>query len=129
MVEYSLPNGLVEADVPVEVGHNNGHFWFPSLHRVGDDTLVCAVIRSADVAQGQWPADLFVSKDGATTWTFDQSIDSFGHASVCHNGSTTLMMPYELWPVSPDDYRNGTAPGTLLRTTADGALEAVPRDV
>ena len=131
MTEYALENGIVEVDVPVEVGQGSGHFWFPSLHRVGgaEEMLICAAIRSDDVAQGEWPADLYVSLDGGATWRFDQSIESYGHASVRHNATATLMMPYELWPVLPQDCRSGTAQGTLFEATAGGGLEVVRRDV
>ena len=129
MIDYSLQNGLIQAGVPVEVGHNTGHFWFPSLNTVGDDTLICAVIRSADVAQGKWPAELFVSQDAGSSWRLDQAIDSYGHTSVRCDQSTTLMMPYELWPVSPDDNNNGVAPGNLLTRATDGSLVVEPRDV
>ena len=129
MIDYSLRNGLIQAGVPVEVGHNTGHFWFPSLHKVGEDTLICAVIRSADVAQGKWPAELFLSEDAGSTWRPDQAIDSYGHTSIRRDPSTTLMMPYELWPVSPDDRKNGAAPGNMLTRASDGSLVVEPREV
>ena len=129
MIDYSLRNGLIQAGVPVEVGHDTGHFWFPSLHRVGEDTLICAVIRSADVAQGKWPADLFVSQDAGSAWRLDQAIDSYGHTSIRRDQSTTLMMPYELWPVSPDDRKNGAAPGNILAKAPDGSLVVKARDI
>ena len=127
MIDYPLQNGLVQAGVPVEVGQDTGHFWFPSLHQVGDDALVCACIRSADVAQGKWPADLFVSHDAGGSWHPDQRIDSYGHTSV-RDASSTLMMPYEQWPQAPGDRQNGVAPGNVL-TMVDGALAVEPRDV
>ena len=105
MIDYPLQNGLVQAGAPVEVGQGTGYFWFPSLHRVGDDALVCACIRSADVAQGKWPADLFVSHDAGGSWHPDQRIDSYGHTSV-RDASSTLMMPYEQWPQAPGDRQN-----------------------
>ena len=128
MVDYSLPNGLIQIDAPVEVGHNTDYFWFPSLHKVGGNALVCAVIRSADIAQGKWPADLFVSIDAGATWRFDQAIDSYGHISFGEDAATTLMMPYELWPISADDKRNGTAPGHMLKM-ADGVLTVEAREI
>lgn len=128
-IDYSLPNGVIQASAPVEVGHNTGYFWFPSLHQVGDDTLVCAVIRSADVAQGKWPAELFISADAGATWRLDQAIDSYGHTSVRCGQATTLMMPYELWPVAADDKRNGVAPGNVLAIAADGSLAVEAREV
>ncbi len=127
MIDYPLRNGLVRAGAPVEVGRGSGHFWFPSLHRVDDDTLVCACIRSADVAQGQWPADLFASDDAAGSWRPDQSVDSYGHTSV-RNPSGTLMMPYEQWPQSPGDRKNCAAPGHALKVV-DGALLVEVREV
>ena len=127
MIEHSLQNGLIQVSAPVEVGRNSGHFWFPSLHKVAE-TLVCAVIRSADVAQGKWPADLYVSHDEGATWAFDQPIDSYGHTSVCHDPATTLMMPYETWPLTNGDRCNATAPGTLLTSSGD-SLMVEPREV
>jgi hypothetical protein len=129
MIEYPLKNGLIEAGAPVEVGHNTGHFWFSSLHQVGEQTLVCTVVRSADVAQGKWPAQLFVSEDAGATWRSDTSIETMGHASIRHTASSTLMMPYELWPDSPRDMTNGKAMGTMLTKTANGTLEAEPREI
>ena len=129
MIDYRLPSGHMQAGVPIEVGCGTGYFWFPSLHRIGDDTLVCAIIRSADVAQGKWPADLYVSKDSAATWRLHRAIDSYGHTSVRCDGATTLMMPYELWPVAVDDKRNGVAPGNVLTVAADGALVVDEREV
>jgi hypothetical protein len=129
MVKYPLRNGLVEAAAPVEVGHNTGHFWFPSLHKLGDKTLMCAVIRSADVAQGKWPGELFVSEDAGTSWRRDQSIETYGHTSVSHDQSTTLMMPYELWPLAPQDRASGVVRGTLLSRPADGPIGVEAREV
>lgn len=128
MIEYPRQNAIIEADAPVEVGRSPGHFWFSSLHRVGVDTLACGVIRSADVAQGQWPAELFISEDAGATWRPDQTIDCYGHASVRRDESTTLMMPYELWPLSPGDRKNGIARGTVL-TLSSGALQTEAREV
>ena len=129
MIDYPLQKGLIKADVPVEVGHDTGHFWFPSLHRVGEETLVCAVIRSDDVAQGKWPADLFISQDAGSSWRPDQSIDSYGHTSIRCDESSTLMMPYELWPLAPGDNKNCAAPGNMLTITSDGSLGVEVRDV
>ncbi len=129
MIEYPLNNCLVEAGSPVEVGRSDGHFWFSSLHRVGDQTLCCGIIRSADVAQGKWPADLFRSDDGGATWRWALSIDSYGHASVRRDGTSTLMMPYELWPQAPPDRQSCRADGTLLTLTAEGTLAAEAVDV
>ena len=127
-IDYSLPNGLIQASTPIEIGHHTGHFWFPSLHQVGD-ALVCAVIRSADVAQGKWPAEFFISTDTGATWQTNQAIDSYGHASVRCTRQTTLMMPYELWPVSADDKQHGIAPGNMLTIKADGSLSVEEREV
>ena len=129
MIDYELGNGLVQAGAPVEVGRNTGHFWFPSLHRLGEDTLICAVVLSADVAQGKWPADLFASTDAGVSWRLDRTIESYGHASVCRDRSTTLIMPYELWPAAPGDRVNGVADGTLLIRAANGSLSAAPQQV
>ena len=113
----------------MEVGRGHGHFWFSSLNRIGDQTLCCGVIRSTDVAQGKWPADLFRSDDQRATWRWALSLDSYGHASVRRDGSSTLMMPYELWPLAPPDRQSCRADGTLLTSTPEGTLAAEAVDV
>ena len=129
MTEYHQSNCRIEADTPVEVGHGQGHFWFSALHLVGTDALVCAVVRSADVAQGKWPGELFISEDAGAHWRQDLAIDSYGHASVSRDDTTTLIMPYELWPVAPGDRRNCAAPGTLVTRAADGTFAVESQDV
>ena len=57
-VTYQLEHSIIEAAAPVEVGHKTGQFWFPTLHQIGTSTLICAVVRGDDTAQGQWPIDL-----------------------------------------------------------------------
>ena len=110
---YELDNAKVEIGMPVEVGSGAGHFWFPSLPRAGD-LLVCAVVRTADIAQGQWPAKLYVNGDNGATWEVDQRIDSYGHASVRQDEHSTLMMPYETWPAAANDRAQRMCVGHLV---------------
>ena len=126
-VTYQLDRSTIEAAAPVEVGHKAGQFWFSTLHQIGTDTLVCSVVRADDTAQGQWPGELYVSEDGGVSWREDLAIESCGQASVRHDESSTLVMPYELWPASPGSKTDCVAPGTLL--TRDGSLAATARDV
>ncbi len=128
-VTYQLEHSIIEAAAPVEVGHKTGQFWFPTLHQIGTSTLICAVVRGDDTAQGQWPGELYVSEDAGLTWREDLTIESYGHASVRHDESTTLMMPYAFWPTSPGSKTDCIAPGTLLTKSSDGSLEAAARDI
>jgi len=128
-VPYQLEHSIIEAAAPVEVGHKTGQFWFPTLHQIGTSTLICAVVRGDDTAQGQWPGELYVSEDAGLAWREDLTIESYGHASVRYDESTTLMMPYEFWPASPGSKTDCIAPGTLLTKSSDGSLEAAARDV
>ncbi|MBD06976.1 MAG: hypothetical protein CME24_21825, partial [Gemmatimonadetes bacterium] len=116
-VTYQLEHSIIEAAAPVEVGHKTGQFWFSTMHQIGEDTLICAVVRSDDTAQGQWPGVLYVSEDAGLTWREDLAIESHGHASVSHDESSTLMMPYEFWPASPGSKTDCVAPGTMLTKT------------
>ena len=128
-VTYQLDRSTIEAAAPVEVGHKTGQFWFSTLHQIGTDTLVCSVVRADDTEQGQWPGELYVSEDGGVSWREDLAIESCGQASVRHDESSTLVMPYELWPASPGSKTDCVAPGTLLTKTSDGSIAAAARDV
>ena len=128
-VTYPLEHATIEAATPVEVGHKTGQFWFSTMHQIGTDTLICAVVRSDDTAQGQWPGELYVSEDAGLTWREDLAIESHGHASVSHDESSTLMMPYEFWPASPGSKADCVAPGTMLTRASNGSLEATAQDV
>lgn len=54
-----------------------------------------------------------------------RDIDSFSHTSVSLDSNRILLLPYELWPLSPGDRRNAVADGTIISKT-DGNLDTEP---
>ena len=123
MKRYSFKGCDLELAAPVEVGRAKGHFWFPSLHSIQGKELFCEVVVAADRPQGKWPATLFLSQDGGATWRKVRDIDSYGPTSIVIGPRKILLMPYELWPLSPGDRRNATADGTIIQCGEDGAVE------
>jgi hypothetical protein len=121
---YSLERSRVEIGTPAEVGRQKGHFWFPTLHPVEGRDLLCVVTVAADVAQGQWPSALYLSRDGGGAWKRGREIPSYGHQSVRVGPRALLLLPYELWPLSPGDRRGLKADGTLLTCGEDGEVSA-----
>lgn len=122
--QYELANCTIEAGPPVEVGRSEGHFWFSSLHPMGDQDILCEVVLSDDKAQGKWPAALCLSRDGGRSWRKVRDIESNGPVSVRLDMRKILIMPYETWPAAPSDKRNAVADGTIVTLADDGALTA-----
>lgn len=120
MKTYEFDDFRLTAETPVEVGRDQGHFWFGGLHSVGPNDVLCGVVLSADVAQGQWPARIFRSRDGGRSWQQALEIGTFGHESTVLDDGRLLLMPYETWPLSPGDKRNAKANGTLFTCDDDG---------
>jgi hypothetical protein len=138
MKEYRLRSCTLRADTPSLVGATKGHFWFPTLHPVGGDDILCLVVLSDDKAQGKWPAALHLSRDRGKTWRKVPNEVFYGPISRIAGPRQVLLMPYELWPVKPGDKRNAQADGTVLLCGSDGkiSLETVtvqyldfPRDL
>jgi hypothetical protein len=119
---------VTELSTPVEVGRATGHHWFSSLHALSATEILCEVVCSADVAQGQWPATLYLSRDRGDTWHHAADIDSYGPASLRLDPTRLLMLPYEQWPLTPGNRRNTRADGTII-TYADGTVTAEPTPV
>lgn len=128
MRNYALDGCRLHVEAPVEVGRASGHHWFPTLHSVAGSDLLCEVVITADQAQGQWPAWLYRSCDAGQSWEKACEIDSYGPSSVPLGSRTMLLMPYELWPLSPGDRRNAVAEGTIVTCTEDGTVttERIP---
>jgi len=126
---YEFEGFAIELDRPVEVDRGSGHFWFSTLHAVEGRDILCEVVTSDDRAQGKWPAVLCLSRDGGRSWTRITEIESYGPNSVRIGPRRLLLMPYELWPVSPGDKRDARAEGTVLRCSEDGVISAEPRAV
>lgn len=122
MEEYPLADCVLHAAPPVEVGRAKGHHWFPSLHPIGEQGVLCEVVTTDDKAQGKWPAVLYLSRDRGASWRRAADIDSYGPISIPLGANQTLLMPYELWPLTPGDKRNAQADGTILTGGPNGNL-------
>ena len=112
----------IELAGPVEVGRAAGHHWFPSLHPVAGADIICEVVTTPDVAQGQWPGRLYLSRDGGKSWRKVCEIPSCGPSSVSLAEGRILLMPYEQWPLSPGDKKNTAAGGSVITLRADGSV-------
>ncbi len=128
-VTYQLPNCRVSADQPVLVGGQEGHFWFPHLFRLRGNRILCEVTVTADEAQGDWPAVLFLSEDKGAHWRRVADLETAGPAATRLGPGTMLLMPYENWPSAPGDRRTTRANGTILRDSAQGGLDVEPAEV
>ena len=122
---YKFENISLEISGPSLVGSNEGHFWFPTVHPLGGSDVLCGVVLSADVAQGEWPASMFLSRDSGDTWSHAADIESYGHTSVQRAEGEILLMPYETWPREAGDKRNGSAKGTIITMTGKGEVASV----
>ena len=112
----------VQVGDPVQVGRAPGHHWFPMLHPVAGSDILCQVVTAPDMAQGQWPGRLYLSRDGGQSWGKVCEIDCCGPSSVSLGEGRILLMPYEQWPLSPGDKHNTTADGTVIALLADGTV-------
>ena len=129
MRSYQLERSRLDIGAPVEVGRAKGHFWFPTLHAVEGNEILCEMTVSADVAQGKWPAVLYLSRDGGASWERAREIESYGHQTVRIAPRKLLLLPYELWPLALGDRRNLKADGTIFTCGRDGAVSAEPTPV
>ncbi len=122
MKRYDFEGFSLELGCPVEVGRDSGHFWFSTLHPIEGADVLCLVVRADDKPQGKWPATLCRSGDGGASWRRERAVDSYGPNSLRLGRRRLLLMPYELWPVSPGDKRNAQADGTILSCLARSML-------
>ncbi|MBI2298249.1 MAG: exo-alpha-sialidase [Armatimonadetes bacterium] len=118
----TLASCVLTLTSPVLVDKAPGHFWFPTLHVAGTKWLVCEVVKTGDMAQGKWPAVLYVSADGGRTWRKGAETDSYGPASFSPAEGKLLIMPYEMWPLEPGDKRRARADGTRVSIADDGTV-------
>jgi len=119
---YTLDGCRLEATAPVEIGRATGHFWFPSLHRLGAQDVLCVVCVTDDKPQGRWPAALCLSRDGGTSWRSSRDPGYYGTSSTPLGDRGTLFLPYETQPAGPTDKRNAHADGTVVTLDKTGAL-------
>jgi len=120
MKTYRLPTCTLNIETPALVGQAKGHFWFSTLHPLNEKEVLCEVVIADDKAQGQWPAVLYLSRDGGATWRKAADIASYGPISTPFGPRTLLFMPYELWPLEPGDKRNAKADGTIVTCDQSG---------
>ena len=128
MKTYELTSSSITVGTPVLVGSAAGHHWFATLHPAGGQDMFCEVVLSDDTAQGKWPACLYLSQDMGNSWQRTAEIDSYGPTSVLLGQGHVLLMPYELWPLSPGDKKNAIAEGTVITRLAD-AVKTEPTQV
>jgi hypothetical protein len=121
MAQYALKGCKLEIGAPVEVGRRSGHFWFSTLHPAGGRDVFCGATLADDKAQGEWPATLFLSRDGGASWKEALPI-LYGPASRVLAPGKVLMMPYELWPLKPGDMRNAKANGSIITCSRTGRV-------
>ena len=119
---YEFDDFGFEISTPSLVGRGEGHFWFPTIHPVGGKDVLCEVVLSADEAQGEWPASLFLSRDSGDTWSHAADFENYGHTSAKHGEREVLLMPFETWPLEKGDKRNAKASGTIINVTDDGTV-------
>jgi len=123
MANYLLHGCQVEIGPPVEVGRAAGHHWFATVHPFDSQDILCAAATTDDRAQGRWPSALYLSRDGGASWQAAGSLH-YGPASTPCGPRRRLLMPYEMWPLSPGEARNARAPGYILHCTPTGQVEA-----
>ncbi len=129
MRSYKLEGSLVEIGAPVGVDSAEGHFWFPTLHHIEGEEFLCGMSVAPDVAQGKWPGVLCLSRDRGASWTRVREIPSYRHQTVGIAPRRLLLLPYELWPLSPGERRNLKADGTILTCGQDGVVSPQPTAV
>ncbi|CAK0742419.1 hypothetical protein CCP3SC15_110014 [Gammaproteobacteria bacterium] len=114
---------------PIRVDARPGHLWFPTLHSLGGEEVLCIAAVSADQPQGIWPASAYLSRDGGRTWQGVPEISRYALASVFIGPRDILLLPYELAPASPGDSRTATALGTRITLDNSGTVTAIPQPV
>ncbi|MBT5876254.1 MAG: exo-alpha-sialidase, partial [Candidatus Latescibacteria bacterium] len=111
---YNIGQLETQIEAPVHVGGAPGHHWFPMLHSLSDSEKLCMVTVSDDRVQGEWPGRIYHTNDGGSSWNDIGDMENVSHASVSINEQRLLVLPYELFPANPNDFRNACANGTML---------------
>lgn len=127
MKTYDLTTCRLAVSAPVKVAEARGHFWFPTLHEIAGQDILCEVVVTEDKAQGKWPAVLCLSRDGGASWNRLPNTCSYGPSSLSLGPRKLLLMPYELWPLSAGDMRNAKADGFVITCSEDGAVTVEPK--
>lgn len=111
------------------VDERPGHLWFPTLHHLGENGLLCIAAISADHSQETWPAVAYLSRDGGFGWRKISEISRYALSSVPIGATETLLLPYELAPDSPGKHRTARALGTRVMVGVHGMITAFPQEV
>lgn len=100
---------------PVKIGSAPGHFWFPALHVLNAQAMLCLVPDVPDVGESRWMSRLYFSRD-SETW---QDIGEVPYgSSSCQYGPGLLVQPYEFWP--DDDTCAAVSGGFFFSLNATG---------
>lgn len=122
---YAVDGCTVRIQAPVEVSRAAGHLWFSSIHPFNGQEILCQATVADDKAQGNWPAILFLTRDGGATWSEAGRI-TYGPVSALCGLRTRLILPYEQWPLTPGDCRNTRAQGWQVTLTDIGTVQTDP---
>ena len=122
MASYTFGPNTVDIEAPVEIARRPGHLWFPILQAFTSHEILCLGFTSEDMAQGEWPGSLYLSRDGGASWKPAGELDCCSHSSYGVAPYKRLLLPYELWPLTPGDRRNLVANGTILTCTPSGQV-------
>jgi hypothetical protein len=115
----------MELSPPVRIGGAPGHFWFPALHVVNAQAVLCLVPDVPDIGESRWMSRLFFSRD-TKTWQ-DLGEVPYGSSS-CRFGSGLLIQPYEFWPAD-DDSCAAVSSGFHFSLSADGKPAWEPQSI
>ncbi len=107
---------------PVRVDERPGHLWFPTLHAVGEEEVLCVAAITHDQPQGVWPAAAYLSRNGGRSWRWVPEITDYALASVRLGPRDLLLLPYALAPTSQYNYDSAFAIGTRVTLKGNGIL-------
>ncbi|CAK0777627.1 Sialidase domain-containing protein [Gammaproteobacteria bacterium] len=114
---------------PSRVDGRSGHLWFPTLHPLGGEGVLCIAAVTSDRPQGVWPAAAYWSRDSGSSWQKVPEVIHYALASILIKPGDLLLLPYELAPASCVDHCSATAQGTRLILKDSGTVTATPQQV
>jgi hypothetical protein len=117
---YQLGNVQLDASAPIVVGESAGRFWFPMLFETRDAQIATAAMATFDGPQALWPGVISTLAKNLSSWGNETDIDSLSPTYVQLGTNQILIMPYQIWPLSPSEKRNGSAGGRLVSFDTNG---------
>lgn len=105
----------LELSPPVKIGAADGHFWFPALHVLNPQALLCLIPDVPDIGESRWMSRLYFSRDAEIWHDFGEV--PYGSSS-CRYGTGLLIQPYEFWP--DDDPCTAVSSGFHFSLSANG---------